>query len=119
MTTQARRTHNPPQEEIMLYRQGDVVLTRVEQAPHHLTPVAAEGGLLILARGEATGHHHSVPASAGTLSLDEGGVMFLTIDELTAVSHQEHAPITLAPGTYRAEVQREWSDDLEPRPVQD
>lgn len=37
-----------------------------------------------MAHGEVTGHHHSVPASAGTLTLDEGGVMYLTIDELTA-----------------------------------
>lgn len=103
----------------MLYRQGDVVLTRVDAAPASLTPVPAEGGLLILARGEATGHHHSVPASAGTLSLDEGGVMYLTLDQLTEVRHQEHAPIPLEPGTYRAIVQREWSDAQEPRPVQD
>lgn len=89
-------------------RQGDVYFTRVIEAPAGRA-VTPEAGRLILAKGEVTGHHHSVPASAGTLTLDEGGVMYLTIDELTAVEHQEHAPIPLAPGVYRVIRQREYA----------
>lgn len=92
----------------MQLRQGDVFLSRVSRAPVG-QPVAAEAGRLVLARGEATGHHHSVPAAAATLVLDEGGVMFLTVEELTAMEHQEHAPITLEPGIYRVTRQREYS----------
>jgi hypothetical protein len=41
------------------YRQGDVLLIRVANAPAGRAR-QAEGGRLILARGEKTGHHHSV-----------------------------------------------------------
>lgn len=88
-------------------RQGDVLFKRISSAPKG-APVQPIEGRLILARGQATGHHHSVPASAGTLTLDEGGVMFLTIEELTVVEHQEHAPIALEPGIYRVSRQREY-----------
>lgn len=103
----------------MFMRQGDVLLQRVSQKPEQTTPITPEAGRLILARGEATGHHHSVSAAVATLNLDEGGVMFLTVEELTEMRHQEHAPIELEPGTYKITIQREWSDDNEPRQVAD
>jgi hypothetical protein len=90
-------------------RQGDVLLERVARHPKNLTTVAAESGRLILARGEATGHHHSVDARVATLALDEGGVMYLTVEELTEVQHQEHAPIALAPAIYKITRQREYT----------
>ena len=92
----------------MLYRQGDVLIERIT-TPVTGTPIPAEHGRLILMRGEATGHHHSVAAEVATLSLDEGGVMYLTIEELTAVEHQEHAPIPLDLGVYRVTRQREYA----------
>lgn len=90
------------------YRQGDVLLTRAS-GPAQGAAVAPEHGRLVLASGEATGHHHSVAASAGTLVTDEGGVLWLTIEALTAVEHQEHAPLTLEPGIYQVTRQREYS----------
>lgn len=87
--------------------QGDILLTPVPGKPAGLKPVGAENGLLILARGEATGHHHSVQASTGLLEIDEGGVMYLTVEELTEVQHQEHAPVPRAPGIYRVDHQHE------------
>lgn len=90
-------------------RQGDVLIERVAKPRRSLKAVKPANGRHMLAYGEATGHHHSLPASAGTLSLDEGGVMYLTIDELTAVEHQEHNPIPLEPGTYKVTVQREYT----------
>ena len=88
-------------------RQGDVLFERVTQKPARLTLVEPENGHYVIARGEATGHHHSVPASAGLLEIDEGGVMYLTVEELTAVEHQEHAPIPREPGVYRIRRQQE------------
>ena len=95
----------------LLYRQGDVLIEQVHVLPKKLVPQVPDTGLLVLARGEATGHHHSIPASAGTLQTDEGGVMYLTIEELTEVRHQEHAPIPLAPGFYRVRRQREYTPE--------
>lgn len=102
----------------MQYRQGDVLLTRVSAAPEG-TPVPPAHGRHVLAHGEATGHHHSVPAGAGTLTRDGDGVTYLTLDELTELTHQEHAPIPLGPGAYLVTRQREWTDADEPRPVAD
>jgi hypothetical protein len=120
--TVATRPETSTQEDTMkLFRQGDVLLTRVAKTsrPRQLTPATPSEGRWILARGEATGHHHGVPADVATLGHDEGGVMWLTVDQPTEVAHQEHAPITLDPGTYRVTIQREWTDNDEPRQVLD
>jgi hypothetical protein len=92
-----------------MIRQGDVLIRRGDLAAGRIVP--AEDGRLILARGEATGHHHSVDARHGSLSIDEGGVMYLTIDQLTQVEHQEHAPLTLEPGVYEVTRQREYTPE--------
>ena len=99
-------------------RQGDVFITRISGKAKGAA-VAPEHGRLILARGEATGHHHSVPAEVATLTLDEGGLMYLTVAQLTAVEHQEHSPITLEPGTYQVTRQREYAGPERQRYVGD
>lgn len=101
-------------------RQGDVALETVDTVPEGCTPVAPVEGRLILAWGEVTGHHHSVPASVATLVKDREGTMFLTVDELTAVRHQTHFAGDVKPGTYRVRIQREYtSADMPPRAVLD
>lgn len=107
--------------------QGDIGFIPASRAgvKGGLTPVQPQGDRLIVAYGEVTGHHHSFPATCGTISLDEGGTMWCTIDQLTHVEHQEHGPITLEPGFYRVGApgqrggQREWSDLHEPIRVTD
>ena len=66
-----------------------------------------ENGRYIFARGEVTGHHHSAAPETCTLNLDEGGVMWLTVEQLTEVVHQEHAVQVLEPGIYRVDLQKE------------
>ena len=92
-----------------MLRQGDVLLIPIPRVPKKLTPVQPERGRLILARGEVTGHHHNVDAGAATLGLDQGGTMYMTIEELTQIRHQEHNPITVEPGIYKVIRQREYS----------
>lgn len=105
--------------------QGDVLFSAVLQLPTDkqprgtLRPAMTEDGRWIFARGEVTGHHHSSRVETCTLNLDEGGVMFLTVDQLTEVEHQEHGTVVLEPGVYRVDTQREvdaWGDW---RPVAD
>lgn len=118
-----------------LYRQGDVLVIPANHPQYRkpqgqLTVAGTEQGRYIasgqasrfvLAFGEVTGHAHVVPATTATLSLDEGGVMYLTVAQLTEVQHEEHAPVALPPMAqpYQVTIQREWSDALEPRQVAD
>lgn len=100
-----------------MYRQGDVLLSRVASLPagRKLTEVKPKNGRHILAYGEVTGHHHSIAANRGKLFKDETGATFLEIAEalqgVTELEHQEHDPIALAPGVYGVEIQREYSPE--------
>jgi hypothetical protein len=90
-----------------MFRQGDVLLVRVDAAPEG-EPVGPEHGRLVLARGEATGHHHSVAAERATLLRTADG-LYLRITAPTPLEHQEHGPIRLEPGDYRVVRQREYT----------
>lgn len=95
-----------------IYRQGDVLLIPVASIPAS-APVKAEANRLILARGEATGHHHSFTL-ADTVALfredGSGGGLFLSVtgDAPAALEHQEHTALAIPPGNYRVRIQREY-----------
>lgn len=93
-----------------MYRQGDVLLVPVS-TPVDLTgatPEAPRAGRLILAEGEATGHHHSLACTAaGLFALD--GRRVLVVEERTPLTHQEHGAIEIAPGQYWVIGQREYT----------
>ena len=96
------------------YRQGDVLIERIDALPKELKKVAREGGRVILAHGEVTGHAHAIAAPNADLysAVDAGDVTFLEIREAeVALQHDEHATITLAPGSYRVTRQREYSPE--------
>ena len=92
----------------MQIRQGDVFIQTCNVAPANMHPIESKAGRLILAEGEATGHHHSVPATAAQLfAVDDRMVM--VVSEPTVISHQEHAAIEIAPGMYWVVRQREYT----------
>ena len=89
-------------------RQGDVLIVPCREIPGTAREVAPENGRLIVARGEATGHHHSFPWTRGaTLFRDDGGgSQFVSLRHPTPLEHQEHGTITLPAGKYRVLIQR-------------
>ena len=93
-------------------RQGDVLLVRVAGVPATAVVVEPEGGRLIVARGEATGHHHSFAWGRGaTLFRDDGagsgGRQYVRLDaDIPALEHQEHGPLVADPGVYEVRIQR-------------
>jgi len=90
-----------------MVRQGDVLLVPVTAIPEGRSAAPVDGRL-ILAYGEATGHHHSVASrDAAVVEAAEG--VFLRIMAPTTLEHPEHAPIWLEPGAYRVVTQREYS----------
>lgn len=97
-----------------IYRQGDVLIERVAEVPRNTKPVKRENGLIILARGEATGHHHSISdRSCALLEAPETTDRFLRIGATgAAVEHQEHDTINLpGPAKYRVRRQREYAPE--------
>ena len=93
------------------YRQGDVLLIAIDDAPEKRTPIPAEGGRFILAHGEATGHAHALAAERAEFFQEPGGGRrFLLIQggEPAALTHEEHATVPLAPGLYEVRRQREY-----------
>lgn len=102
-----------------MLRQGDVLLIETEDVPVGAHEVPPEGGRVVLARGEATGHHHSIRAGTGATLWDLNGSRLLTVVSEAALTHQEHATVEVPPGTYRVVRQREYAGDGEVRRVID
>jgi len=93
-----------------LYRQGDVLIEQVAEIPKSAVR-QKPNGRIILALGEATGHHHSVDIDAANWWKQENGTQFLEVAEEAVVEHQEHDPITLPTGKYLVRRQREYTPE--------
>lgn len=97
-------------------RHGDVQVQECEEpAALGLRVPAGERGIA-LALGEATGHAHRIEESdAAELydapANDVDGVRYLHVVRTTALRHEEHGPINLAPGWYRIGIKRQYSED--------
>lgn len=109
-----------------IIRQGDVLLLPItdNELPAKRTAVPTENGRVVLAHGEATGHHHSFAVHDRIALFREdgsGGGLYLAVsgDAPAALEHQEHSALSIAPGSYQVIRQREWSDADEPIQVED
>ena len=90
---------------MQIVRQGDVVLIEVPTGvPATATLLTRENGLVVLAHGEVTGHHHAI-AEPGVELFAAGEASALadrylrTGDAGGTLTHQEHATIPLARNT--------------------
>lgn len=93
----------------MQIRQGDVLLVKIDKLPDgDMMRVEPEGSRLILVRGEATGHHHSVDAKRAFLVVINTA-MYLRVLRETVLKHQEHEPVPLPPCDYQVIRQREYT----------
>ena len=83
--------------------QGDVQYQRVDSMPDGLEPVERdEQGRLVIAAGEATGHHHAIKEREAQLFVDpETGIRWLIAPNGAVMDHEEHQAHVLEPGTYR------------------
>lgn len=93
----------------VMFRQGDVLLVRVDNLPpDSVAEAPPEEHRVVLAYGEVTGHAHAVSTSAATMyALKEE--RYLKIATTTNLVHEEHSPIILEPGVYKVVRQREYS----------
>jgi hypothetical protein len=111
----------------MMFRQGDVLIRKIAAIPDGTEVVPNDtDGAIVLAWGEVTGHRHRINPPTGhaveLVRTADTGQRFLRIMASSGVElrHEEHATITLPPGTYEVVQQREYtSHDMAPVPVMD
>lgn len=108
-------------------RQGDVLMQPTTKAIGKRKKVPNEGGRVVLAHGEVTGHAHAIPGATASLYLDDAttvapdvmpmlalagglpGDRLLRAKTGTAVTHEEHGPHALKAGEKRVvRIQREY-----------
>lgn len=70
-----------------------------------------DGGRIILAWGEATGHAHAVGEAECELVELPTGEAFIISDKGISLRHEEHGAINLSPGCYRLDTQKEYSPE--------
>jgi hypothetical protein len=99
------------------FRQGDVLIERVQNIKTETGKSAKDNGRVILAHGEVTGHAHEVMDEKADIfhpaTPDDQGMtrLVLKLGRDAQLKHQEHAPIPLVKGTYRVTRQREYSPE--------
>lgn len=94
---------------MMMIRQGDVLLVRRE-APEESRRRTDVLGLRV--PGERTGHAHVLPAEVHETP---AGDTMLYVDEPTALTHEEHAPIEVPAGWWEPRMQREFVPSFSPQ----
>jgi hypothetical protein len=90
-------------DNMQLYQQGDVLLTRVELKS---VPGTREPGL-VLATGASTGHDHTA-AGEGVALFNERGSLYLNAPNGAEIVHPEHRTLPLPPGNYRIDRVQEY-----------
>ena len=91
------------------YRQGDVLLIKVDHAPAKATVTAKKN--LVIAEGEVTGHAHRIVDDGAVLMTTAEAATFVKLAKKAQLVHEEHATIDLPAGTYRVVRQREYSPE--------
>jgi len=103
-------------------RQGDVALISVRAIPKDAIEQPIVGNKLILALGEATGHHHRFEfldqSQNIKLYVGAGGARYLDVSAPSDLKHEEHATARVPAGKYLLPQQVEYSPQ-ELRRVQD
>jgi len=85
-----------------MYRQGDVLLKKINELPKNLTEKDK-----ILAYGEATGHKHQFVSPTVTV-LTDGTTQFCVVEEESVLEHEEHENIQIPAGIYEVVPQVEF-----------
>jgi hypothetical protein len=101
-------------KSIQQFRQGDVLLERIERGPIGKTnPILPEGGRYILRHGELTGHAHAlVIDDVRSAVTDSGGDRWFDLADGAVEVHEDHTHIEFPQsGWHRQRLQREYSPE--------
>jgi hypothetical protein len=93
-------------------RQGDVALVSVREIPKDAVLQPIKGNKVILALGEATGHHHRFEfldkSHNVKLYATAGGARYLDVSAPADLLHEEHSTARVPAGKWLLPVQMEY-----------
>lgn len=87
-----------------MIRHGDVQLIKIDRLP---TGIKLLKDRKELAYGEVTGHAHRI--DVGDLFETKDGGLFLNVDRLATLTHDEHKSVAVKPGCYRVVIKRQYT----------
>jgi hypothetical protein len=90
---------------------GDVLIREVKSIPAKAARCVRREGKIVVAEGEATGHHHVIDSKAAEMffvTSDGHRVCYLEVLEPVTITHEEHKPMTIPPGKYAVQQVREY-----------
>lgn len=94
-------------------RQGDVLLVRVKAIPKDAVAREIKGHKVILALGEATGHHHRFEFMDTShnvkLYVGAGGTRYLDVSSPSELLHEEHSTACVPAGKWFLPQQVEYT----------
>lgn len=88
----------------MIIRHGDVLIEKVD-----VMPKGKKLDRKWLFEGEATGHAHRI--DIGEIFETKNGELYLKVENLTKVTHEEHKTVSVPKGIYRIRQKRQYSTD--------
>lgn len=100
-------------------QQDDVFVVHRVPMPARVGTAVGNRGRVVLAEGAASGHTHEVVAAAtdhdgrpaAQLFEEIDGELYLLVERACVLTHEEHAPVAVAPGCYRVTIQGEYEPD--------
>ena len=89
---------------VKMYRQGDILLKKIETIPEGVKPTEDD----VILKGEATGHAHRIVN--GSIFTGPGtGEMYIEAEVGASLVHEEHNTIPIEAGFYEVIRQREYN----------
>jgi hypothetical protein len=96
-----------------VFRQGDVLLIAVDEIPAAAKKQKPKGKKVILALGEATGHHHRFEfldtSHNVKLYVADGGARYVHVKAAAELLHEEHSTVNVPAGKYLLPSQVEYT----------
>ena len=95
------------------WRHGDVIVTKVDALPDDVKKLDRKEVFY----GEVTGHAHRI--DVGELFEAKDGKLYLKVEKMTTLTHEEHKTITLPKGIYYMGQARQYDESEGWVPVRD
>ena len=96
-----------------IWRHGDLLLTQITEDVYNTYMQKFDPRAnLVIAYGEATGHHHQLNAGKGTAQVlidpTTQEAQAFSVDQETELVHEEHNTLNIPKGYYRVEFEKEY-----------